>query len=219
MKYFCYISSRKVDDLYAQLEEGMIIESNLSREIDASANISVKDKLSLLKLLGVEVEFGAEGKLQYGQSMKKQCAQKLKKILEEINKENGIYDIKNILKENRSQKSFFYYCGTFRFDHSPHFCIDDKGYVDGIAILTSDVGETYNHLNGYKLKFACSANNFSDTRANGKYQLNSTNYHFFEGGGKIKFETVFVKNELDVNSKIIHGSPLFLALENEERWI
>ena len=218
MKYFCYISESKVNNLYSQLNEGMVDELQVTREVNSDAGLETSEKASLLSLLGVEVNFGVEGRLQYAQSKKIKLAQKLKKILEILENENEVFNIKNILKETNGA-NYFYYTGLFYFDESPLFQIDRHGYVDGIAILSSNLNENFRRLFGYQLKLACSSSNFSDTRLNGKYQINSGNYHFFQNSGKIIFETVFIKNEINLETKTIYGSPLFLALESKENRI
>lgn len=215
MKYFCYISDSKINNLYSQLNEGMINETKVTREVGSEAGLETSDKASLLSLLGIEVKFGAEGRLQYAQSKKVQLAQKLKKVLEILEKNHELFDIKNVLRET-NDANYFYYSGLFYFDESPLFNIDEHGYVDGIAIVSSDLNKNYRRLSEYQLKLACSASNFSDTRSNGKYQLNSGNYHFFHNSSKIKFETVFIKNEVHYETNTIYGSPLFLALESRD---
>lgn len=212
MKYYCYISDSKINNLYSQLDEGMVDEIGVTHELNSDAELETSDKASILSLLGVDIKFGIEGRLQYAQNKKIKLAQKLKKVLNHLEKDNKISNIKKIKK---SSDLFFYYNGSFYFDDSPLFKIDRNAYADGIAILSSDLGESISCLSGYKLQLACSASNFSDTRANGKYQLNSANYHFFENSSVLKFETVFVVNEINKNKKTIYGSPLFLALENE----
>lgn len=215
MKFFCYISDSKINNLYSQLGEGMVDELQVTREINSEAGLETSEKTSLLSLLGVEVNFGAAGRLQYAQSKKIKLAQKLKKVLEILENGNELLSIKRILTETKGA-NYFYYTGLFYFDESPSFKIDMQGYVDGIAILSSDLDENYHRLSGYQLKLACSSSYFSDTRANGRYQLNSGNYHFFHYSSKIKFETVFVKNEVNLETKTIYGSPLFLALESKD---
>lgn len=212
MKYYCYISDNKINNLYSQLEEGMVDEIEVTHELNSDAGLETSDKASILSLLGVDVKFGIEGRLQYAQNKKITLAQKLKKVLEYLEKNNKISSIKKIKK---SSNLFFYYNGHFYFDDSPLFKIDINAYADGIAILSSDLGDSIPSLSGYKLQLACSASNFGDTRLNGKYQLNSANYHFFKNSSVIKFDTIFIVNEINESKKTIYGSPLFLALENE----
>lgn len=48
----------------------MVDELQVTREVSSEAGLETSEKASLLSLLGVEVNFGAEGRLQYAQSKK-----------------------------------------------------------------------------------------------------------------------------------------------------
>lgn len=208
LKYYCYISKNKIDDLYMQTSLGNIEEKEIQKKIDLDISSGVaKDKFSLLALLGADLSYGANGIIQFNKKEKVQYAKKLNDVIKILEKENLIQDL--CLNDSLLQlNSLYYYVNEEFFVTDSAGVINDNGYVDGIV----EIGTDTNKKNGVTIKLTCSMKYFSDSRLDGKYMIHSGNYHFFKSKCKIKFETVFILTNFDRENKTIYGSPLFLAI-------
>lgn len=211
LKYYCYISKSKVDDLFAQTPKGNVEESDTTKTVglDLSAGTS-KEGVSLLSLIGADLSFGANGTIQYNKTEKMQYAKKLKIILKTLEYRK---QIQPLTKESISERfDKLYYSITTRFHVSDESSVfQEGGYVDGIVKLESD--DIYD--SGKKIVLACSMKYFSDTRSNGKYMIHSKNYFFFKEKIPVEFFTVFVFNGCSTDNKRIFGSPLFLIMNEK----
>lgn len=213
LKYYCYISQNKVDNLYMQTSSGNVEENEIQKKINLDLSMDTpKDRLSILSLIGAELGYGASGVIQFNKKEKNQYAKKLDKVLSELDKENQIqylYPDAPVITLN----SLYYYT-TAKFHVSDYSnVIEEHGYVDGIVKIESEPFAA----NGIKISLACSMKHFSDTRSNGQYMIHSDNYYFFKEGAKIKFDTVFILVSFDSINKTIYGSPLFLAISQNTR--
>lgn len=211
LKYYCYISQNKIDDLYMQTAYGNVEQKEIQKKIDLDISMDTsKDRFSILSLLGTDLNYGANGVIQFNKKEKIQYARKLDEVIRVLEKENQI----NHLSMNAStfQLNSLYYFITARFHVADSSnIIEEQGFVDGIVKIESDVISE----SGIKLSLACSMKYFSDTRLNGKYMIHSGNYHFFKENVKIEFDTVFMLTNFDTEKKTIYGSPLFLAISQD----
>lgn len=211
LKYYCYISQNKIDNLYMQTKSGNVEKKEIQKKIDLdiSADTS-KDRFSILSFLGTDLSYGANGVIQFNKSEKIQYARKLEEILRVLEKENQIQYLNSNVPSFQLNSLYYYTTARFRVADSSNV-IEDHGFVDGIVKIESDTVSE----NGIKLSFACSMKYFSDTRSNGKYMIHSGNYYFFKENTKVKFDTVFMLTNFDAEEKIIYGSPLFLAISQD----
>ena len=213
LKYYCYISQSKVDDLYMQTASGNVEEKETQKKIDLAASAeTAKDRLSILSLFGTDLSYGANGAIQFNKKEKVQYARKLNKVLSVLEKEKQLQQL-DLKSSHLPSNSLFYYI-TSKFHVSDRSSVtEDGGYFDGIVQIESgDISD-----DGIKLSLACSIKYFSDTRSNGKYMIHSGNYYFFKGNAEIEFDTVFVYTYFDADKKTIYGSPLFLAISHDKR--
>lgn len=213
LKYYCYISQSKVDNLYMQTESGNVEQKEIQKKIDLdiSADTS-KDRFSILSFLGTDLSYGANGVIQFNKKEKIQYARKLDVVLRMLEKENQIQHLN--LNTSFFPMNFLYYWTNVRFHVADSSSIiEDHGFVDGIVKIESDIMAN----NGIKLSLACSMKYFSDIRSNGKYMIHSGNYHFFKENAGIEFDTVFILTNFDAENKTIYGSPLFLAMTQDGR--
>ncbi len=91
LKYYCYISQNKIDNLYMQTASGNVEQKEIQKKIDLdiSADTS-KDRFSILSFLGTDLSYGANGVIQFNKTEKIQYARKLDEILQVLEKENQI---------------------------------------------------------------------------------------------------------------------------------
>lgn len=212
LKYYCYISQSKIDDLFTQTSVGNIEEHEVQKKIDIDFSAKASNnKFSILSLLGADLGYGASGGLQFNKKEKIQYAKKLDVVLHELEKEEQIQVLS--LAEPLSPLDSLYYFFTGRFHVADTTSvIESNQYVDGIIKIESDIVPP----RGLKISLACSMRYFSDTRTDGKYLIHSGNYHFFKEHAALTLDTVFVVNGFDQLANTIFGSPLFLALSQEK---
>lgn len=211
LKYYCYISQSKVDNLYMQTASGNVEEKETQKKIDLDLSAeTAKDRLSILSLLGTDLSYGVNGVIQFNKKEKDQYARKLNKVLHVLEKEKQLQQLD--LKSSRLPSNSLFYYITAKFHVSDKSSVTEDGpYVDGIVQIESgNISD-----DGIKLSLACSIKYFSDTRSDGKYMIHSGNYHFFKKNAEIEFDTVFVFTYFDADKKTIYGSPLFLAISQD----
>lgn len=212
VKYYCYISRSKVDGLFDQIatptdEDPMLCEGLHQEQIDSDNTLQ-----NSITVLNQRLNFGATGVIQFNKKEKTKYAQKLGTVLKVLSEENQIEKLTDTTDFFNPTSNFFYISCELRVSDS--FSRDsDEGYEDRIVIIESDKI----NANGDRLELSCSFKNFSDTRSDGRYHINSSNYFFFHEHIPMQFEVFFALLHYDGKNKIIKASPLCLILNNARK--
>jgi hypothetical protein len=200
LHYFCYISRRKIDLLYGQLDgadldevtETQITESTTGAS--AEAGLGVPGVLSLFK---GGTTYGRKGVLQHERKLKADYVERLREVLVALTKEQPIRPLQ-VLLEQAAGSRYCTYVGDFWVDPP----VPDQ--PPAVVTLKSSIGDR-------TLVLDCSLRFFSESSdKEGKFAVHSGNYRFF--AGLIRLQLRAVLEVLSIDGDNLYGSPLFLEL-------
>jgi hypothetical protein len=205
MRYFCYISRRKIDDLYGQLEPGALDEiaetETAERTIDghAEAGLNVAGVMSLFK---GGVTYGRKGVIQTERKVKASYTDRLYRVLRALAEEKPIPPLGSVLSGAEPSARYCHYTGPFS--------VTARQAGDTIVTLESET-------EGHRVVFDCSVRFFSEsTDDDGQLHPHSGNVRFFSGELALTLRAVFVL--MAIQDSTVFGSPLFLELPDPDPW-
>jgi hypothetical protein len=205
MRYFCYISRRKIDELYGQLEPGGLDEiaetETAERTVGghAEAGLSVAGVVSLFK---GDVTYGRKGVIQSERKVKASYTDRLYRVLRALVDDQPIPPLESILSGTEPTARYCHYTGQFS--------VSSRQANDTIVTLES---ETRSH----RVVLDCSVRFFSEsTDEGGQLNPHSGNVRFFSGELALTLRTVLVL--MAIQDSTVFGSPLFLELPDPDPW-
>jgi hypothetical protein len=205
MRYFCYISRRKIDELYGQLEPRGLDEiaetATAERTVggQAEAGLSVAGVMSLFK---GGVTYGRKGVIQTERKVKASYTDRLYRVLRALVDEGPIPPLEAVLSGTEPSAR---YC-----HHTGQFTVSSRDANDTIVTLESET-------QGHRVVLDCSVRFFSEsTDEDGQLNPHSGNVRFFSGELPLTLRTVFVL--LAIRDSTVFGSPLFLELPDPDPW-
>lgn len=207
MPYFCYIAKYKVELLHEECNQEIVISEKRTntREYDLNADASAGFNFGkIFQGFTGKLAFGKKGIVQTERSIKDSCVQKLYHVIDNIKETEGISSLRQAAEDgNLNGKLYYVYEGDFLIQH-PY-----NRNLQTAEVITIESRFGING-NDYVLQLDCSVKNFSDLNQTGEYEIHSSNYRFFKREIPVRFNTVFMF--LNYNSKRVTGSPLYLAL-------
>lgn len=204
MDYFAYMSRNKIDMLYDQLPEGLIDEFSIANEKETKVDAEGSACASFTKWLPSITAKGAyarKGSIVFNRKIKETYAHKLDICLLSLKKSKLVLDAATCEYSKFKKANYVFYVGNFKVESFD---------VNSYALLSSTL--SFGELS-YKLILTCSMIYFSDAK-DSEYFIHSGNYQFFEGNVSSNFKCIFIISGIDEETKTIHGSPLFLAIDN-----
>jgi hypothetical protein len=205
MRYFCYISRRKIDELYGQLEPGGLDEiaetETAERTVDgqAEAGLGVAGVVSLFK---GGVTYGRKGVIQTERKVKASYTDRLYRVLRALADDRPIPALESVLDRAEPSALYCHYTGQFR--------VGSQQANGSIVTLES-------RARGHRVALDCSVRFFSESAdENGQFNPHSGNVRFFSGELELTLRTVFVL--MAVQDATVFGSPLFLELPDPDPW-
>jgi len=205
LSYFCYISRKKIDDLYEQLDPKAAYEFSESHSktvdinVSSTANWGIGHIVSLFRVGGT---YGRKGVIQRDSKIKIGYMEKLRTVLASLAEQSAIRPLGESVSTEATQILYYHYTGLFtvksRLGRIP------QPDCDGVVTLESNFGKR-------TLLLDVSLRYFSEgPLPDGRFLLHSGNHRFFEGDISLTMTCVFVL--LEATPKRIVGSPLFLKL-------
>lgn len=207
MPYFCYIAKHKIELLYEDCNQEVVISEKRTniREYDLNTDATVGFNFgTFFQGFTGKLAFGKKGVVQTERNIKDSYVQKLYNVIDNIKKTEEVYSLRQALEdEDLSGRLYYTYEGDFwiqrPYNRNPQT-------TDVITVESKfNVGSK-----NYTLQLDCSVKNFSDLNQNGEYEIHSSNYRFFKKEISVRFNTIFMF--LNYSSNRIIGSPLYLAL-------
>ncbi|WP_028064689.1 hypothetical protein [Solirubrobacter soli] len=205
MRYFCYISRRKIDVLYGQLEpEGLdeIAETETAERTvggHAEAGLSVADVISLFR---GDVTYGRKSVIQTERKVKASYTDRLYRVLRALADDKPIPPLESVLSGAEPSARYCHYIGQFS--------VISRQANDTIVTMES---ETLRH----RVVLDCSVRFFSEsTDVDGQLNPHSGNVRFFSGEIALTLRTVLVL--MAIRDSTVFGSPLFLELPDPDPW-
>jgi hypothetical protein len=205
MRYFCYISRRKIDELYGQLEPGGLDEiaetATAERTVggEAEAGLSVAGVMSLFK---GGVTYGRKGVIQTERKVKASYTDRLYRVLRALADERPIPPLEAVLSGAEPSALYCHYTGQFT--------VGSRQANDTIVTLESET-------QGHRVVLDCSVRFFSEsTDEDGQLNPHSGNVRFFSGELALTLRTVLVL--MAIQDSTVFGSPLFLELPDPDPW-
>lgn len=207
MPYFCYIAKHKIELLYEDCNEEIVISEKRTniREYDLNADATAGFNLgTIFQGFTGKLAFGKKGVVQTERNIKDSYVQKLYIVIDNIKKTEEVFSLKQLLETgDLSGRLYYVYEGDFLIQR-PYS--RNPQAVDVITVESKfNIGEK-----DYVLQLDCSVKNFSDLNQKGEYEIHSSNYRFFKREISVRFNTIFMF--LNYSSNRIIGSPLYLAL-------
>jgi len=235
MKYICYLSFGKIENLYSQISEFVPtkIQRKKSTDINGKAEVSFP---SIFNVLKGGLSFGARRRGEFMMEGEINPLQKLEKIIQYLEKEKLIGDLNKSIEEKNVEvgKICYSYTGTFSCNsniennsNSDFFSKEEQEaeyplkHWTGLKAVSSMTTLFSDYL-GYSLVLAASYKYFSDMGGSRvtvvkdfsdndlvSIHPHSGNHHFFSGYHDAKFETIlFVSGQ---KGKILYCSPLVIV--------
>ena len=222
--YFAYISSSKVNQLYTQLggmtNETKRLSSATSRKTEGNFG------LSILSAIIPGITFGHESEKTYEIEGKVALVNKLRDVVEKIQKTETILSLNQISNADDIAGAFCYhFISEFRVETGYEMNFADKpntdGFVAGNRYFKNPFVTIVSRIRKYRLCLACSLSNFAsmgeNTSPDGKTELvpHSGNYFFFAGSVSARFEGLMLLNGRKDN--VIFGSPIYLIYNSDQK--
>lgn len=235
MKYICYLSFGKIENLYSQISEftPTKVQRKKTTDVNGKAEISVPPIFSMLK---GNLSFGAHRGGELIMEGEINPLQKLNKIIQYLEQEKLIGNLNKSIEEKKVdvEKICYSYTGNFcckanieNINNSDFFSKEEQDadypmkHRSGLKVVSSMTTLFSDYL-GYTLVLAASYKYFSDmgggrVKVGEDYSDNdlvsihphSGNHHFFSGYHNANFETIlFVSGQ---KGKILYCSPLVIV--------
>lgn len=207
MPYFCYIAKYKIELLYEDCNQEIVISEKKTniREYDLNTDATVGFNLGkIFQGFTGKLAFGKKGIVQTERNLKDSYVQKLYNVIDNIKKTEEVYSLQQSLEDGDLRGRLYYvYEGDFLIQRP--YSVNPQ-VTDVITVESKfSIGEKQ-----YVLQLDCSVKNFSDLNQKGEYEIHSSNYRFFKKEISVRFNTIFMF--LYYDSYRIIGSPLYLAL-------
>jgi hypothetical protein len=201
--YFCYVSRTKIDQLYesivSEVTDEWLDQSTTQRDIRLGAK-GDWDRATVVDLFRAGVSYGRKGIIQRELKLKQQYAEKLRKVLLAITKDQPILSLESALEAGTLTSLYYQVTGSFTV-RTP---VDSYSPADQVISLSAAIGAR-------QLLLDCSLRFFSEgNQPDGTFQVDSLNFRFFKDALPLTLESVFVL--LGQSANEIIGSPLFLKL-------
>ncbi|MBR0283443.1 MAG: hypothetical protein IJQ81_17925 [Oscillibacter sp.] len=228
LRYICYLSFSKVDNLYSQISNIEYDSIQTTNEFEVEGNAELESP-SLLQIIKAKLSFGSRAQRQVIKEGKFNHIQKLSKVMDFASRKGLIEDLSEAINKgmSNSRTVLYYISASFRCKQhqnkpetsksfSDDYLLADDGLAvkSGVALLEADVESK-------KLLLSCSLKYFSDMGARRVYagegdnkedywmiHPHSGNYHFFNGFIPAFFEAIIVLNGQKGNT--LYGSPVVL---------
>lgn len=199
MRYFCYISRGKVDQLYQQIDPEADYEVSESRttEVDNTADWKIGE---IAKLFSLGRSYGSKSVIQRDAKLKKTYLQKLERVISALASVQPIRPVKD-LDSWEPIVSQYYHCSSLFNVCEP---LSTNPLADDVISISTSIGDRV-------LVLDCTLSNFSEgPRPDGTFATHSGNSRFFRKRLALQLTAVFIL--LQTTDREIYGSPLFLQL-------
>lgn len=207
MPYFCYIAKHKIELLYEDCNQEIVVSEKRTniREYDLNTDATVGFHFGkIFQGFTGKLAFGKKGIVQTERNLKDSYVQKLYKVIDNIKKNEEIYPLQQSLEDGDLRGRLYYvYEGDFLIQRP--YSVNPQ-IADVITVESKfNIDERE-----YVLQLDCSVKNFSDLNQKGEYEIHSSNYRFFKREISVRFNTIFMF--LYCGSNRVIGTPLYLAL-------
>lgn len=198
MRYICYLSKERVDELFEIAFDHVVDGVELSH--GSEANLSGEFGLAaVLNWLKAGLSFGHKESNSSVSKTRVTAVSRLADVLKHIQKSCVTADLNDALTTGSLPKADWYF---FQTD------LTVRNWEEQSAAL-----ELVGHIEDWEIRLACRTRNFSGLyEEGGRLIPTSTNYYLFRGEVSLPMGGLVRLAAASQQEKLLRGSPLFLVL-------